>query len=225
MQIAQPPQAATTTALPTSATPKKSTEISSDFTTFLKMLTAQMKNQSPLNPIESADFAVQLATFSGIEQQVKTNNLLESLAGQLGSGGMGKLAGWVGMDARAAAPAHFSGSPVTIVPKPLDTADQAVLVVRDSTGAEVQRAAIPISGQAMQWAGVSDNGTPLAPSQYSFKVESYGGGKLLGTTTAETYSRIREARIENGTGVLVLDGGATVSPDDVTALRQAGPTL
>ena len=41
---------------------------SSDFETFLKMLTVQMQNQDPLNPVESTDYAVQLATFSGVEQ-------------------------------------------------------------------------------------------------------------------------------------------------------------
>jgi len=40
--------------------------ITSDFDTFLRMLTVQMQNQDPLNPIDSADYAVQLATFSGI---------------------------------------------------------------------------------------------------------------------------------------------------------------
>ena len=49
--------------------------ISSDFNTFLRMLTVQMQNQDPLNPIDSADYAVQLATFSGVEQQVRTNQL------------------------------------------------------------------------------------------------------------------------------------------------------
>ena len=52
-------------------------KISSDFETFLRMLTVQMQNQDPLNPIQSSDFAVQLATFSGVEQQVRTNDLLE----------------------------------------------------------------------------------------------------------------------------------------------------
>ena len=47
--------------------------LSSDFETFLKMLTVQLENQDPLNPVDSADYAVQLATFSGVEQQVQTN--------------------------------------------------------------------------------------------------------------------------------------------------------
>ena len=43
------------------------TVINSDFTMFLKMLTTQIKNQDPLDPMDFTDFAVQLATFSGVE--------------------------------------------------------------------------------------------------------------------------------------------------------------
>ncbi len=63
------------------------------------MLTVQMKNQDPLNPIQSSDFAVQLATFSGVEQQVRTNELLSRLAEGFASSGMTGLSG-----ARSAAP-------------------------------------------------------------------------------------------------------------------------
>ena len=38
--------------------------ISADFETFLKMLTVQMQNQDPLNPVDSSDYATQLATFT-----------------------------------------------------------------------------------------------------------------------------------------------------------------
>jgi flagellar basal-body rod modification protein FlgD len=65
----------------------RSKALTSDFETFLRMLTVQMKNQDPLNPIESSDFAVQLATFSGVEQQVKTNDLLTKLADSFGGSG------------------------------------------------------------------------------------------------------------------------------------------
>ena len=108
--------------------------LSSDFETFLLMLTTQMENQDPLNPIESQDFAVQLATFSGVEQQVRTNDLLESLANGLGLSGMSQLAGWVGMEARVNAPAVFDVAPITLAPEPDPSSDNAVLVVRDEFG-------------------------------------------------------------------------------------------
>jgi flagellar basal-body rod modification protein FlgD len=62
---------ATTATATTSQTQTKtaSSGLSSDFETFLKMLTTQLKNQDPMNPVDSADYAVQLATFSSVEQQ------------------------------------------------------------------------------------------------------------------------------------------------------------
>ena len=110
---AQPP-AASISAPP----PADPGAISSDFNTFLRMLTVQMKNQDPLDPIDSADYAVQLATFSGVEQQVKTNDLLAALSGQMAISGLAEMAGWVGREARAAMPGSFDGSPITISPSP-----------------------------------------------------------------------------------------------------------
>ena len=40
---------------------------------FLKLLTAQLKNQDPLNPTDQKDFIQQVATFSNLEQQISTN--------------------------------------------------------------------------------------------------------------------------------------------------------
>ena len=94
------------------------TAISSDFNTFLRMLTVQMQNQDPLNPIDSADYAVQLATFSGVEQQVKTNQLLADMQGKFQQLGMAEMASWIGKEARSAAPVSYDGSPVTLSPNP-----------------------------------------------------------------------------------------------------------
>lgn len=104
------------------------TLIESDFQTFLVMLTTQMQNQDPLNPIDSTDYASQLATFSGVEQQVKTNQLLESLSAQIGLSGIAQYAGWVGMEARVDAPSMFNSVPITLFPTPAIDADQAILV-------------------------------------------------------------------------------------------------
>ena len=96
MEIPQSSNAITMNRLPSA--PESQSGISSDFETFLRMLTAQMKNQDPLNPVESADFATQLATFSGVEQAVLTNDLLRGLSLQIGVSG---LASWVGKEVRA----------------------------------------------------------------------------------------------------------------------------
>lgn len=200
--------------------PNSASAITSDFETFLKMLTTQMQNQDPLNPLESTDFAVQLATFSGVEQQIRSNDLLQRLGTQMGAMGLAQMASWVGMEARAAAPAHFDGAPIEIAPNPAVAADTAVLVVRDEDGNVVQRLDIPVSTDPVYWAGVGNDGTPLPDGLYQFEVESYDDEELMVTTPAEVYVPIVEARGANGQTVLVLEGGAQIVAEAISALRQ-----
>ena len=193
--------------------------ISSDFETFLKMLTAQMANQDPLNPMDSADYAAQLATFSSVEQQVLTNDLLQAMALQLGSSGMAEMAAWVGKEARAAAPAFFDGSPVTVAPNPASIADTVELVVRNAAGEDVQTLTIPVSAEPVEWAGVSSDGTPFPLGLYTFEVRSIAGGEVLMQEQAEVYSTVQEVRAEGGETILMLEGGVAVSALSVSALR------
>jgi flagellar basal-body rod modification protein FlgD len=193
------------------------TKITSDFQTFLKLLTAQIQNQDPLSPTPSDEFAVQLATFSGVEQQVRTNELLAALGGS----GMGQFASWVGMEARAPAPAIFSGAPIALSPKPAPGADRTQLVVRDGSGREVERLDVPVSSGPIEWAGHDANGAPYLPGAYSFELVSFREGMPIASNTVETYSRILEARSENGETLLVLESGAKVAASAVTALREA----
>ena len=50
-----------------------------NYDSFLKLLVAQMKNQDPTEPMKSSEQIAQLATFSQVEQTIKTNTNLESL--------------------------------------------------------------------------------------------------------------------------------------------------
>jgi flagellar basal-body rod modification protein FlgD len=220
-------QIATTTAAALPSTlattqPGTTTKPGSDYATFLKMLTTQMQNQDPLNPIESSDYAVQLATFSGVEQQVQTNALLSSLSAQFEVMGMAQLAGWVGQEARSAAPVWMDGAPVTLSPEPAALADQAVLVVRDMTGQLVSREDIPVSSDPYLWLGGDIGGSPLASGQYRLELESYREGQLLTTGAVQSYAQILEARGGAAGTVLVLKGGIEVPAKDVTALRKPG---
>ncbi|OJF95260.1 flagellar hook assembly protein FlgD [Pararhizobium antarcticum] len=55
------------------------TKASLNYDSFLKLLVAQMKNQDPTEPMDSTQQIAQLATFSQVEQTIKTNTNLESL--------------------------------------------------------------------------------------------------------------------------------------------------
>jgi len=202
-----------------SAAPK--TTITSDFDTFLRMLTVQMQNQDPLDPIDSADYAAQLATFSGVEQQVLTNELLVGLTSQLALSGLADMAAWVGQEARAPMAGAFDGTPITLSPNPVAIADRVELVVRDSAGLEVSRSEIPNSADPIEWAGVTADGAPLPNGLYGFEVVSYAGDEVLLAEPAEIYATVTEVRSIDGRTVLVMEGGAMVAAESVTALRAA----
>ena len=195
--------------------------LSSDFETFLRMLTVQMQNQDPLNPVESSDFAVQLATFSNVEQAVRTNDLLVSLTDQLGASGLSQLSNWVGMEARAQMPVVFDGAPISLTVRPDRLADQTQLVVRDAGGTVVQRQDVPQGAREIQWAGVGDNGAPLPAGSYDITTESFSQGAQLGSQPVEVHSRIVEARNDAGTTVLIMRGGQEVAADKILSLRAA----
>ena len=69
---------ATSSAASAVKTASKTQEMA-NFNSFLQLLTTEMKNQDPLKPLDPTQTVTQLATFSGIEQAVKTNTLLTTL--------------------------------------------------------------------------------------------------------------------------------------------------
>jgi flagellar basal-body rod modification protein FlgD len=78
-----------TTALPTSSSSSSSggstlgstadKTIAGNFQTFLTLLTTQLQNQNPLDPLDTNQFTQQLVQFAGVEQQLKTNDSLQTL--------------------------------------------------------------------------------------------------------------------------------------------------
>jgi len=214
----------TTTTTSTSGSTSTSTTdagsaITSDFDTFLKMLTTQLENQDPLNPMDSNEFAVQIATFSGVEQQVLTNDLLQELQGQFALLGMSQLSAWVGQEARTTADVWYDGSAITIVPDAAETADNLVLVVRDSDGNVVSREEVPVDSTEYSWLGADASGDPLEEGRYSLSIESRIGDEVIQTDAVESYATIQEARRDGDDILLVLRGGIEVDAADVTALR------
>jgi flagellar basal-body rod modification protein FlgD len=217
-------QAQTTSALaaPTALQETSKKEISSDFETFLRMLTVQMQNQDPLDPVDSSDYAVQLATFSNVEQQVQTNDLLRELKGQLGLTGIAQMADWVGKEARVVAPAQVDGAPITLFPSPATAATDADIVVRDATGFEVARFTVPAKSEPVEWDGLKTDGSPFSPGLYTFDVESFDGDELLESSQAAVYATISEIqKTAEGDTLAVLEGGTTIPTSDITAIRNA----
>lgn len=77
MQVTSTSAVASSTSTSSSSTTSSSTTLGYD--QFLTLLVTEMQNQDPTNPVDSTQTVSQLASFSAVEQQVKTNDTLTSM--------------------------------------------------------------------------------------------------------------------------------------------------
>jgi flagellar basal-body rod modification protein FlgD len=207
------------TAAHASESSRSSGTLAADFQTFLTLLTTQMQNQDPLNPVESTEFISQLASFSSVEQQIRSNDRLDSILEALGGGSAAGVAEWIGREVRAPGKAAFSGDAIEVGATPVDGATRAVLVVRNDFDKEVARIAVDPAAETVSWDGTDGLGTTLADGTYSFSIESFSNDALLASNAASVYATVTEVRMANGEQTLVLSGGSEVALDEVTAVR------
>lgn len=194
-----------------------------DFTTFLNLLTAQLRNQDPLDPTDPTQFVAQLAQFSSVEQQVQTNETLQKILSSLGGQGPGALAPWLGASVSAPAALNFDGeTPLKLKGEPNGDATGALLEVRSADGLIVARVpANPLKAD-ITWDGKDQTGRTQPAGYYSFtRLDADAEGGVT-RTELSGFSKVMEARVNSAGGVdLVLEGGDVVDSATITALRNA----
>ena len=192
---------------------------SSDFETFLTLLTAQMRNQDPLKPMDSTEFVAQLASFSSVEQQIETNSKLSELLGMLTDSPTANLTEWLGKEVRRDGGASFDGRSVEIDVTIHPSADSARLVVRDDNAVIIHTQQFDPNSGTVTWSG-STQGTGVAPTgRYNFEVESYTDGNLLEANPGSVFDLVTEVRLDHGNTVLIFEDGAALQAEDATAVR------
>jgi flagellar basal-body rod modification protein FlgD len=77
--------ASTTSAATTTATSSSSGTLALGTTDFLQLLMTQLTNQNPLDPTDPTEFTSQLATYSGLEQQINMNTTLSTMSDNMSS--------------------------------------------------------------------------------------------------------------------------------------------
>jgi flagellar basal-body rod modification protein FlgD len=77
--VVSAPAAAAASTDKTTTAAATTTGLADNFQTFLTLLTTQLQNQNPLDPLDTNQFTQQLVQFAGVEQQLKSNDQLKSL--------------------------------------------------------------------------------------------------------------------------------------------------
>jgi flagellar basal-body rod modification protein FlgD len=144
--------------------------LAGNFQTFLTLLTTQLQNQNPLDPLDTNQFTQQLVQFAGVEQQLKTNDQLTSLLTLQQTAQSTQALGFVGKTA------VVDGSTANMVNKSavwdLNVAkDSTVKIsITNSTGQTVYTNSYAVTAgdnQAFGWDGKGTDGTQWPDGKYT----------------------------------------------------------
>lgn len=166
--------------------------LADNFNTFLVLLTAQLQNQDPLAPMDSTQFTQQLVQFSQVEQQIRTNEQMETLVGQYQAASASAALSYLGKDAIIEADeTYLAGGEANWAYELEDGgAEHVTITVRDSAGRAVYTTEdVPITeGEHLfTWDGVKSNGETAADGVYTLEIEATTNGEAVDSTI-----RVRE---------------------------------
>jgi flagellar basal-body rod modification protein FlgD len=143
--------------------------IAGNFQTFLTLLTTQLKNQNPLDPLDTNQFTQQLVQFAQVEQQLKQNEQLATLVSIEKSAAATTALAYVGQtvafDGQTATLANNKASWTLQVP----AAANVTVTVKSATGQTVYTGTYGMDAgtQTFVWDGVDNNGTKWPDGTYT----------------------------------------------------------
>jgi flagellar basal-body rod modification protein FlgD len=164
------PSTTSTTASVSGAVDKKT--IASNFDAFLKLLTTQLKNQNPLDPLDTNQFTQQLVQFAQVEQQMKQNDQLATLIAidksAQSTAALAFVGSTVAVDGQTAVLANGRANWSFTVSKPAT----ATVTIKNATGQTVYSSGFTMNAgaQSFSWDGRDTNGVQWPDGNYTISV-------------------------------------------------------
>ena len=201
--------------------PTDADNAASDFQGFLQLLTAQLRNQDPLSPIDSTQFIEQLASFSSVEQQIKTNTKLDNLAESLVGANLEQATQWIGKDVEVETDlASFEGDALTYrMPKDGVADTQVEFVISNASGKAIYNERLSASAETFTWDGTTNDGGTAIHGDYKVSVKYTNEEGTAETKMPTGFMSVSEARLIDSSVKLVLGNGISIDPASVLAIR------
>jgi flagellar basal-body rod modification protein FlgD len=198
-------------------------KIASDFQSFLRLLTTQLQNQDPTEPLDTNEFTNQLVLFSGVEQQLATNTNLEKLVAAT-AGGIQQGLGYIGkaVDAPGNKGVLVDGNAVFAYELPAD-AEKVEVSILDSRGQVVfsGNGAKKAGKNLVVWDGVNSLNQKAMPEgtyQIAVKAKNFKDEDIEVTTL--TTGRVTSAEGDKDGNTLLSIGSEKINVKDILTVRE-----
>jgi flagellar basal-body rod modification protein FlgD len=191
-----------------------------NFDSFLTLLTAQLKNQDPLSPLDATQFTTQLVQFTGVEQAIHQNQSLETLISLQKDTGVGSAVGYLGKTVSA------NGDSITLTNSAGRLAYSLAgpsagtsITILDSDGKVIKT----LVGQTAQgshvatWDGMGDDGARRPDGSYTVRVSARDSNNNPVAVSTGTTGVVSKVSLNNGKVVLTV-GNSTIPLSDVMSV-------
>jgi len=195
-----------------------------DKNAFLSLLTEQLKNQDPTQPMDNTAFVAQLAQFSSLEQMNNVNDNLTKLITAQGTSLQTTAASMVGKTAvfQSDEVVLQQDTPAAVTANLSQAAANVTAVVQDSDGNTIrtlQLGACPSGLNHFSWDGKNDSGKTMDPGTYTVNLTASDiNGKPI-SLTQNGSARITGITFSSGTPEFQA-GGHTLKMSDISELDE-----
>ncbi len=197
--------------------------IADNFNQFLSLLTTQLQHQDPTAPLDTNQFTQQLVQFSQVEQLLKSNAKLDTIASNTGSSSqISSLLGYVGLNATIqSAQGVLSNGKATWTVNAPSAAQNASITISDESGTQIAnyKQSLKAGDQTVTWDGLNAGGIKVPDGIYSIKVTGVNSTGASFTATTKISTQISGIDSSSGTATLIA-GGLSFKPDQVMAVSR-----
>ncbi len=196
--------------------------IADNFDTFLQLLTTQLKNQNPLDPLDTNAFTQQLVQFSSVEQQLKTNDFLSALVQANTNSVQTNAVNYIGKSVTAAGTRSELVGGKAVWNFNLPENATVNLSIKDADGNTVYTEQGALAGGAgtFEWNGKTGSGGTAPDGTYSITmsgVNAEGRNVAISTEFTGTVTGIDFT----GSEPVLLIGSTRVNLSGVTSIKTA----
>jgi len=196
--------------------------IADNFDTFLQLLTTQLKNQNPLDPLDTNAFTQQLVQFSSVEQQLKTNDFLSALVQSNNNTVQTNAVNYIGKTVSASGTRSELVNGSAVWNFSLEDAAVTTVNIKDADGNVVytEQGSLQAGAGMFQWDGKTSTGATAPDGTYSITMVGVNAeGKNVPITTEFTGT---VTGIDfTGTEPVLLIGTTRVNLSGVTSIKTA----
>jgi flagellar basal-body rod modification protein FlgD len=194
-----------------------------NFDNFLTLLTAQLRHQDPLSPLNATEFTTQLVQFTGVEQMLQQNKNLQELISLQRSWSATNALGYIGKTIEAAG----NGVQLTAGEASLQFSAGAgavtgTIAIRDAQGTvvrQMQNVTLRSGAQTVAWDGRDDRGNRLPDGTYTYEVAARDARNNPVSVTTQLSGVVTGIDTRDGQQSLLV-GSVRVPIASVTSVRE-----